>query len=116
MQIGGSDAPGLSMSESPDNIDYEKSFSSISDDSISFKQKAEDILHSIGFRAMIFFQILAYGSYSVLVHLCEKDGVIAFSSTTMNFILEFVKLIFSFGALFYYTSVNINICPNKIQI
>ncbi|CAF3405759.1 unnamed protein product, partial [Rotaria sp. Silwood2] len=62
MQIGGSDAPGLSMSESPDNIDYEKSFSSISDDSISFKQKAEDILHSIGFRAMIFFQILAYGS------------------------------------------------------
>ncbi|CAF1518781.1 unnamed protein product [Rotaria sp. Silwood1] len=104
------------MSDSTDNIDHEKSFSSTSDNSISFKQKTEDILHSIGFRAMIFFQILAYGSYSVLVHLCEKDGAVAFSSTTMNFILEFAKLIFSFGALFYFTSININIYPSKIQI
>jgi hypothetical protein len=86
------------------------------DNSSNLKQKTEDILHSIKFRAMILFQILACGSYSVLVHLCEKDGVIAFSSTTMNFILEVVKLNFSFFALLYSTSINANICPNIHQI
>ena len=48
---------------------------------------------------MILFQIIAYGSYSILVHLCEVNGMISFSSTTMNFILEIVKLIFSITAL-----------------
>ncbi|CAF3664842.1 unnamed protein product [Rotaria sordida] len=116
MQIDGSVNLGLSMSESSDNIDHEKSSPSMTDDSISFKQNSEDILRSIGFRAMICFQILAYGSYSVLVHLCEKDDVIQFSSTTMNFILEFIKLTFSFCALFYFTSVTIHIYPSKKQI
>jgi probable UDP-sugar transporter A4 len=49
----------------------------------------------LAFRAMVLFQVLAYGSYSVLVHLWERDGVIMFSSTAMNLILEFVKLVFS---------------------
>lgn len=78
-------------------------------DEINFSSKIdhprEKIFHSIQFRSMILFQIIAYGSYSILVHLCEKNGVISFSSTTMNFILEFMKLIFSIIALTYSQSI-----------
>jgi len=67
--------------------------------------KSDDISSSIRFRAMILFQIIAYGSYSVLVHLCEQNGVISFSSTTMNFLLEFIKLSFSSIAWIYSLSI-----------
>ncbi len=116
MQISNSPSLGLAMSSTSLAVDDDKSYLLTMDNSSNLKQKTEDILHSIKFRAMILFQILACGSYSVLVHLCEKDGVIAFSSTTMNFILEVVKLTFSFSALFYSTSIKINICPNIRQI
>ena len=56
---------------------------------------------SIIFRAMIFFQIIAYGSYSILVHLCEQNGTITFSSVNMNFLIEFLKLIFSLNAFIF---------------
>lgn len=79
-------------SNTPDEIN----FSSRTDNP---KENMDRIFHSIQFRAMILFQIIAYGSYSILVHLCEKNGMISFSSTTLNFILEFVKLIFSLTAL-----------------
>lgn len=59
------------------------------------KSNAEKVSHSCAFRTMILFQILAYGSYSVLVHLCEQNGLISFSSTTMNFIIEISKLFMS---------------------
>ena len=85
-------------SNTPDEIN----FSSRMDNP---KENMEQIFHSIQFRAMILFQIIAYGSYSILVHLCEKNGMISFSSTTMNFILEFVKLIFSLSALMYSQSI-----------
>ncbi len=101
---------GLTMSiTSDDHDDDDVTFLSKTDNS---KQTTENLLYSIKFRAMIFFQILAYGSYSVLVHLCEKNGAITFSSTTMNFLLEFVKLIFSLSALIYSTTINY---PNKSQ-
>ncbi|UJR31388.1 hypothetical protein I4U23_018882 [Adineta vaga] len=58
-------------------------------------EKKDDVSQSLAFRAMVLFQVLAYGSYSVLVHLCERGGVIMFSSTTMNLVLEFIKLSFS---------------------
>jgi probable UDP-sugar transporter A4 len=61
----------------------------------SLKERTDGVSHSLAFRTMVLFQVLAYGSYSVLVHLCERDGVIMFSSTAMNLILEFVKLVFS---------------------
>jgi probable UDP-sugar transporter A4 len=73
------------------------------------KQKSKTILHSIFFRAMILFQIIAYGSYSILVHLCEKNGMITFSSSTMNFVIEFLKLIISLNFFIYFKR-------NKIQI
>jgi hypothetical protein len=35
----------------------------------SLKERTDGISHSLAFRAMVLFQVLAYGSYSVLVHL-----------------------------------------------
>jgi hypothetical protein len=67
--------------------------------SSSKTQRIESVSHSLVFRALILVQILACGSYSVLVHLCERNGSIEFSSTTMNFILELIKFLFSIGAL-----------------
>jgi probable UDP-sugar transporter A4 len=62
---------------------------------LPLKEGTDSVSQSLAFRAMVLFQILAYGSYSVLVHLCERDGAIMFSSTTMNLVLEFIKLVFS---------------------
>lgn len=118
MENSNSASLGLAMSPASIDVDDDASSSLLSTEtsSLNFKQKAEEILHSIKFRAMICFQILAYGSYSVLVHLCEKDGVITFSSTAMNFILEVVKLIFSFSALIYSSQMKLNIFPNIHQL
>ena len=66
------------------------------------------IAHSLIFRAMTFFQIMTYGSYSILVHLCEENGEIAFSSVTMNFLIELLKLIFSFNAFVYLKQIPCN--------
>lgn len=69
--------------------------------SSSQKEVNGNVSHSLAFRAMILFQVFAYGSYSVLVHLCERDGRITFSSTTMNLVLELFKLVFSCMALLF---------------
>lgn len=66
------------------------------------------ISHPIMFRTMILFQIMAYGSYSILVHLCEKNGMLTFSSVSMNFLIEFFKLIFSLHAFIYFKQFNLN--------
>ena len=113
MQISNSASLGLTMSPPSDE---DISYSTKIDDTLTLRQNAENVLNSIQFRAMIFFQILAYGSYSVLVHLCEKNGAIAFSSTTMNFILEFAKLIFSISALLVSTPIGSSYCPSAIQL
>ncbi len=80
--------------------------------SLNSKEKTRNISHSIFFRGMVFFQIIAYGSYSILVHLCEKNGMITFSSVTMNFLIEFLKLIFSLNAFIYFKRIRLN----KIQL
>ena len=83
---------------------------------IAVQQRSDTILQSITFRGLILFQVLAYGSYSVLVHMCEKNGAISFSSTTMNFLLESFKLLFSLCAL---CSINGNVFTcyvSKLQI
>lgn len=67
--------------------------------SSSQKNTVEPVSHSLAFRAMVFFQVVASGSYSVLVHLCERDGNIMFSSATMNLIIELTKLVCSLVAL-----------------
>jgi probable UDP-sugar transporter A4 len=115
MQISNSDSLGLAMHVSSNDVDDEILYPSMMENPFNFKARTEELLNSIKFRAMIFFQILAYGSYSVLVHLCEKNGAITFSSTMMNFILEFCKLIFSFIALICSTPINTNVFPSTIQ-
>lgn len=60
----------------------------------------ESFSRSVRFQTMIFFQVFAYGSYSVLVHLCEENGEISFSSTTMNLVIELTKFFLSIVAEF----------------
>ena len=74
------------------------------------------MLHSILFSFVVFFQVIVYGSYSVLVHLCEIHGTISFSSTTMNLIIEFVKLIFSLIASIYLKELNFKNYPILLQL
>lgn len=75
---------------------------------LNLKEKKVNISHSIYFRIIILFQIIAYGSYSILIHLCEKNGQILFSSITMNFLIEFLKLIFSLNAFIYFKNIHFN--------
>jgi probable UDP-sugar transporter A4 len=79
----------------------------------SSKERSDDVIHRSAFRAMIFFQVCAYGSYSVLIHLCERDGAIMFSSATMNLVLELVKLVFSIGALFWSSTKTLSLVPTQ---
>ena len=37
-------------------------------------------------------RVLVYGSYTILVHLCEVDGRISFSSSAMVFVTEILKV------------------------
>ena len=97
------------------NSDDKKTFLPITNKTVIVKKTPDGLLQSMAFRAMICFQVLAYGSYSVLVHLCEVNGVIAFSLTMMNFILEFVKLLFSCCALLYSTPILSNGYAMKLQ-
>jgi hypothetical protein len=66
-------------------------------------------------RVMICFEVIAYGSYSVLVHLCGVNGTLTSSSTMMNVVHEFVKLSFSCGALLYSTPTHSNSYAVKQQ-
>ena len=45
--------------------------------------------------SLIAIQIISYGSYTILVHLSEENGRIIFNSTSLNFIIEFLKLTIS---------------------
>ncbi|XP_013416659.1 probable UDP-sugar transporter protein SLC35A4 [Lingula anatina] len=46
-------------------------------------------------RVMICIGTLIYGSYTILVHLCEVDGKIPFSSSSMVLVIEISKLLIS---------------------
>lgn len=37
-------------------------------------------------------QVISYGSYTILVHLCEENGQIQFNASSMNLLIEFIKL------------------------
>ena len=53
-------------------------------------------LKRLSWMSLISFQILSYGSYTILVHLSEENGRISFNSTSLNFLIELFKLILSF--------------------
>lgn len=76
-----------------------------SKDLSSSASKSAPAGHSLSFRAMIGLQIVSYGSYSILVHQCQENGTILFSSITMNFLIEFFKLLFSVSALIAWPSL-----------
>ncbi|CAD5123544.1 DgyrCDS11884 [Dimorphilus gyrociliatus] len=44
--------------------------------------------------------VLIYGTYSILVHLEEKNGKLAFSSASLVLVAEFCKLVMSLGMLY----------------
>lgn len=45
---------------------------------------------------LIIFQVATYGLYAIYIHLCEKDGHLPFNSTSLNFSIEFIKLVICF--------------------
>jgi probable UDP-sugar transporter A4 len=56
------------------------------------------LVKKAGWSILLLIQVISYGSYSVLVHLCEKDGKITFNSVSLNLLIEFFKLSFSISA------------------
>ena len=76
--------------------------------SFDSKEKSSRISQSVFFRLIICFQIIAYGSYSILVHLCQQNQTIAFSSLTLNLLIELFKLILSLSALIYSKEIHLN--------
>ncbi|CAF0876634.1 unnamed protein product [Brachionus calyciflorus] len=65
-----------------------------------------DSLVKIGWSSLLIFQAISYGSYTILVHLCEENGQITFSSTSLNLIIEFLKLIVSILGIFFQINKN----------
>jgi probable UDP-sugar transporter A4 len=60
-----------------------------------FKKKLRKRIQYLAWLALLSFQVLSYGSYAILVHFCEENGKISFNSASMNFLIEFIKLLFS---------------------
>jgi predicted membrane channel-forming protein YqfA (hemolysin III family) len=84
------------------------------DNANASEERNDSVSHTLLFRAMITFQVFAYGSYSVLVHLCEREGVIMFSSTVMNLVLEMCKL--SLSIALHFTQSNNTRSFNVVSI
>ncbi|XP_064609952.1 probable UDP-sugar transporter protein SLC35A4 isoform X2 [Liolophura sinensis] len=53
--------------------------------------KAQGLL----WQMMLLFGVFVYGSYTILVHLCEEDGQIPFSSSSAVLLIEVTKMILS---------------------
>ena len=50
---------------------------------------------NLSWTLLLIFQVISYGSYTILVHLCEENGQIQFNSMSMNLLIELLKLKFS---------------------
>lgn len=60
----------------------------------------------LSYISLICFSVLIYGSYTILIHLCEADGKLPFSSASMVLVTEVVKV----GAPgLFYSAVSIKI-------
>lgn len=58
-------------------------------------------VRNLSWTLLLIVQVISYGSYTILVHLCEENGRISFSSTSMNLLIELFKLAFSFSCYFF---------------
>ena len=57
-------------------------------------------MNSMIWGTFLIAQILSYGAYPILINLSKSNGKIQYSTTAMNFLVEFFKLAFSFGCYF----------------
>ena len=57
-------------------------------------------LKTIGWNFLLLIQVMSYGSYAVLVHLCEEKGQISFNSASMNLLIEIFKLLLTIWCYF----------------
>lgn len=62
------------------------------------------VLDTVQWACMLIIGTLVYGSYTILVHLCETDGKIPFSSTSSTLMIEASKLLTSMVLYFKQTS------------
>jgi probable UDP-sugar transporter A4 len=63
--------------------------------------KLFNIFKYTSWSVLIIVQVISYGSYTILVHLCEENGMIKFHSSSVNFIIEFLKLFLSLLCYFF---------------
>lgn len=63
--------------------------------------EGEKPVNPVVWNFMIICGVLIYGSYTILIHLCEADGKLPFSSASMVLVTEVVKLIISINFFIY---------------
>lgn len=68
----------------------------------------KSVLNSTIWAIIFTFQIISYGSYTILVRLSQENGTIRFSATSMNLTIELTKLLFSALGFAYYKSIHTN--------
>lgn len=61
------------------------------------------VLGTIGWGVLLSSSTVIYGTYSILVHLCEVDGKVPFKSSSVVLIIEIGKFIVSFMMLMWQT-------------
>lgn len=66
----------------------------VEEDGKTISSFRESILHTSLWTIMLVAGTVIYGSYSVLVHLCEVNGKIPFSSSSVVLMIEVFKLLF----------------------
>lgn len=55
-------------------------------------KNVKEVFNVCLWRIMLLSGVFIYGSYTVLVHLCEVDGKIPFSSASMVLVTEIMKV------------------------
>lgn len=74
--------------------------------------EGERPVHPLLWNLMIVFGVLIYGSYTILIHLCEADGKLPFSSASMVLVTEVVKLFLSINFFMYENHGQSFKCPS----
>ncbi|GAB6018761.1 hypothetical protein CHUAL_000430 [Chamberlinius hualienensis] len=68
----------------------------VEDNSEKESHEKTNPFHPLFWGFLIIIGVFSYGSYSVLMHLCEKDNKIPFSSASVVLTTEMMKLLLSF--------------------
>lgn len=65
------------------------------------------VLGTIGWGVLLSSSTVIYGTYSILVHLCEVDGKVPFKSSSVVLIIEVGKFVVSFMMLMWQTKCSL---------